>query len=64
MGGGGGVMYLHKCVISKVAPIWLFTDYPISDISMPIPIRFTDIQNLQCNTHNAEVNHDMTESSN
>ena len=33
----------ERILICKVAPIWFFTDYPISDISVPIPIRYSGI---------------------
>ena len=29
--------------MSKVAPIWFLTDYPISDILVPIPIQYFSI---------------------
>ena len=31
------------CVVDKVAPIWFLIDYPISDISVLIPIRYSSI---------------------
>ena len=34
---------MQYLLIIKVAPIWFLTDYPISDISVPIPIRYSGI---------------------